>query len=89
MLHEVPGSSLDPDQHVGAEPAHSFVLPVEMFNDKAFVLFPDVDEVWSPVMISSSRKLHPSSHTPVSPCPTVRDPKRVTCASWEHSPKLL
>ena len=36
-----------PDHHVAAEPAHSFVLPAEMFSDKAFVLFPDVGEVWS------------------------------------------
>ena len=40
---------------------------VETFSDKAFVPFPDVGEVWSPVMISSSRKVHPSSHALVSP----------------------
>ena len=77
MLHEVPGSSLDPDQHVGAEPAHSFVLPVEMFNDKAFVLFPDVGEVWSPVMVSSSKKVHPSSHKQV--CPLFSNERPQVC----------
>ena len=43
-----------------------FVLPVEMFSDKAFVLFPKVGEVWSPGVISS-RKVQPNSHTQVSP----------------------
>lgn len=43
-----------------------FVLPVEMFSDKAFVLFPKVGEVWSPGVIPS-RKVHPNSHTQVSP----------------------
>ena len=65
-LHEVPGCPLGPDHRVTAEPGHNFVLPVEMFSDKAFGPFPDVGEVWSPVMISS-RKAHPSSHTRVSP----------------------
>ena len=66
-FHEVPGSPLDPDHHVATEPGHGFVLPVEMFSDKAFVLFPDVGDVWSPVMISSSRKVHPRSPMWVSP----------------------
>ena len=88
-FHEVPGSPLDPDHHVATEPGHGFVLPIEMFSDKAFVLFPDVGDVWSPVMISSSRKVRPRSHTWVSPCLTMRNPGGVTCASWEHSPKLL
>ena len=64
-----------------------FVLPVEMFSDKAFVLFPTVGEVWSPGMISS-RKVHPNSHTQVSPL-SIDDPRCVTCTFWEHSPKLL
>ena len=29
-------------------------------------------------MISSSRKVHPSSHVQVSPCPAMRDPGGVT-----------
>ena len=71
---EVPGSPLGLDHHVAAEPAHSFVLPLEMFSDEAFVPFPDVGEVWSPGMISSSRRVHPSSHVQVSPRPMKRDP---------------
>lgn len=51
-----PVSPLDPDHHVAAEPGRSFVLSVETFSDKAFVLFPNVDEAWSPVMISSFKK---------------------------------
>ena len=64
-----------------------FVLPVEVFSDKAFVLFPTVGEVWSPGMFSS-RKVHPNSHTQVSPL-SIDDPRCVTCTFWEHSPKLL
>ena len=56
-LHEVPGSALGSGQHVAIEPGHGFVLPVEMFSDTAFIPFGDVGEVWSPVMISSSRKV--------------------------------
>lgn len=37
---EVRGSPLGPDHHVATEPAHSFVLPLEMFSDKALVPFP-------------------------------------------------
>ena len=70
---EVPGSLLPRLPH-GAEPVRSFVLPLEMFSKEAFVPFPDVGEVWSPGMISSSRKVHPSSHVRVSPCPAMRDP---------------
>ena len=66
-LQEVPGSPLGPDHHVATEPGHSFVLLFKMFSDKAFVPFPDVGDVWSPVMISSSRKVHPRSHMWVSP----------------------
>ena len=58
MLQEVPGSPLGPDHHMAVEPGHGFVLPVEMFSDTAFIPFTDVGEVWSPVMISSSRKVH-------------------------------
>ena len=74
---EVPGSLLPRLPH-GAEPVRSFVLPLEMFSKEAFVPFPDVGEVWSPGMISSSRKVHPSSHVRVSPCPAMRDPGGVT-----------
>ena len=66
-LHEVPGSPLGPDHQVAVEPGHRIVLPVEMFSDTAFIPFADVGEVWSPVMISSSRKVHPRSHMWVSP----------------------
>ena len=34
-----PRSVLGPDHHVAIEPGHGFVLPVEMFSDKAFVRF--------------------------------------------------
>ena len=57
-LHEAPGSPLGPDHHVATEPGDGFILPVGMFSDKSFVPFPDVGDVWSPVMISSSRKVH-------------------------------
>ena len=46
-LQEVPGSPLVPDHHVAREIGNIFVLPVEMFNDKNFVQFPDVGEGWS------------------------------------------
>ena len=67
LLQEVPGSPLGPYHYLATEPGHSFVLLFEMFSDKAFVPFPDVGDVWSPVMISSSRKVHPRSHMWVSP----------------------
>ena len=41
-LQEVPGSPVHPDHQVGREIGNIFVLPVEMFNDKDFVQFPDV-----------------------------------------------
>ena len=47
-----------------------------------FFQFPDVGEVWSLVMISSSRNVHPSSHTRVSPLSNDERPCMcVTCAS--------
>ena len=46
VLHQVPASPRALTT-MAAEPAHSFVLPAEMFSDKAFVPFPDVGEVWS------------------------------------------
>ena len=73
-LHEAPGSPLGPDHRVAAEPGHSFVLPIEMFSDKAFVPFPHVGEVWNPVIISS-RKVHPSSYTRMSPLSNDETPK--------------
>ena len=52
--------------------------------------FPDMGEVWSPVMISSSRNVHPSSHMRVSPLSNDERPSMcVTCASWETSRKLV
>ena len=46
VLHQVPGS---PRALTTTWPQNllSFVLPAEMFSDKAFVPFPDVGEVWS------------------------------------------
>ena len=45
---------------------------------------------WSPVMISSSRNVHPSSHTRVSLLSNGERPCMcVTCVSWEISPKLI
>ena len=72
---EVRGSPLGPDHHVAAEPAHSFVLPLEMFSDKALVPFPDVGEMWSPGMIFSSRRVHPSSQVRVRPLSNHERPR--------------
>ena len=67
-LQEVSGSPLDPDHHVAREIiGNIFVLPVEMFNDKGFVLFHDVSEGWSLMLIYSPRNVHPSSRKGVSP----------------------
>ena len=59
---------------MATEVGNVIVLSVEMFDDTVSFQFPDVGEVWSPVMLSSSRNVHPSSHTRVSPRPMMRDP---------------
>ena len=46
VLHQDPGSPRALTT-VATEPGHSFVLPAEMFSDKACVQFPDVGEAWS------------------------------------------
>ena len=61
---------------------------LKCFNDKDFVQFPDVDEVWSPMLIYSPRNVHPTSHTGVSPLSNGERPMCVACTSCEISPKL-
>ena len=74
---------------MATEVGNVIVLSVEMFDDTVSFQFPDVGEVWSPVMLSSSRNVHPSSHRRVSPLSNDERPYMcVTCASWETSPKL-
>lgn len=89
-LPEVPGLARDPDHHVARDIGNVFVLHVEMFNVRK-ILFSFLMRVKcaSPMLMYSPRNVHPGSRTRVSPCPEMRDPTRVTCASWESSPKLV
>ena len=61
---------------MGREIGDIFLLPVEMTQ----ILFPGVGKVWNPVMISSSRDVHPSRNEGEPP-PTERFCMCVTCAS--------
>lgn len=54
------GLILGPDHHVTREIGDIFALPVEMFNDKHFVQFPNVGELWR-LTIYSPRNEHPTS----------------------------